>query len=62
MAHAGPNTGGSQFFICFVECPHLDGMHTVFGAIDKDDKESFKTLDAIAQGDKMTTVEIKESL
>lgn len=62
MAHAGPNTGGSQFFICFVDCPHLDGVHTVFGAIDKDDKESFKVLDGITQNDKMLTIEIKESL
>ncbi len=35
MAHAGPNTGGSQFFICFVPCPHLDGQHTVFGEIEE---------------------------
>lgn len=62
MAHAGPNTGGSQFFICFVDCPHLDGVHTVFGAIDKDDKESFKVLDSITQNDTMTTIEIKDKL
>jgi len=62
MAHAGPNTGGSQFFICFVDCPHLDGVHTVFGAIDKADKESFKVLDSIAQGDKIVSVEIKATL
>ena len=62
MAHAGKNTGGSQFFICFVDCPHLDGVHTVFGAIQKDDKESFKVLDSITQNDKMLTIEIKESL
>lgn len=62
MAHAGPNTGGSQFFICFVDCPHLDGVHTVFGGIEKDDKESFKTLDGIAQNDKIVSIEIKEKL
>jgi peptidyl-prolyl cis-trans isomerase B (cyclophilin B) len=31
MAHAGPNTGGSQFFLCHGPQPHLDGVHTVFG-------------------------------
>lgn len=31
MAHAGKNTGGSQFFIVHEPQPHLDGIHTVFG-------------------------------
>jgi peptidyl-prolyl cis-trans isomerase B (cyclophilin B) len=31
MAHAGKNTGGSQFFLCHDAQPHLDGVHTVFG-------------------------------
>ena len=34
MAHAGKNTGGSQFFIVFESQPHLDGVHTVFGKTD----------------------------
>jgi cyclophilin family peptidyl-prolyl cis-trans isomerase len=33
MAHAGPNTGGSQFFLTFRRTPHLDGQHTVFGRV-----------------------------
>jgi len=33
MAHRGPNTGGSQFYICYAPQPHLDGVHTVFGKV-----------------------------
>ncbi len=61
MAHAGPNTGGSQFFITFVATPHLDGVHTVFGAIEEDDSNSFMVLDNIAQGDAIESIEIVAS-
>lgn len=62
MAHAGPNTGGSQFFISYDALPHLDGLHTVFGAIDPSDEKSMKTLDSINQNDTIVSIEIKESL
>ena len=61
MAHAGPNTGGSQFFICFVSTPHLDGVHTVFGGIEADDAESMAVLDSIAMRDTIESVEILAS-
>jgi cyclophilin family peptidyl-prolyl cis-trans isomerase len=61
MAHAGPNTGGSQFFICFVDCPHLNGVHTVFGEIEDSDSASLEVLDSIRQEDIMDKVEIVES-
>ena len=61
MAHAGPNTGGSQFFICFVPCPHLDGVHTVFGGIEEDDADSFAVLDSVEGQDAIKSIEILES-
>jgi cyclophilin family peptidyl-prolyl cis-trans isomerase len=44
MANSGPNTDGSQFFLTFVKTPHLDGKHTVFGAV-VDGMETLKLLE-----------------
>lgn len=60
MAHAGRDTGGSQFFVCHSPQPHLNGVHTVFGQIC--DEASLAVLDSIRQGDKIVNIEIKESL
>lgn len=56
MAHAGRDTGGSQFFICHSPQAHLDGKHTVFGQV----VEGLEVLDAIRQGDHMTGIAIVE--
>lgn len=56
MAHAGRNTGGSQFFICHSRrnTAHLDRNHTCFGKV----VEGLEVIDDIRQGDKIITVEI----
>jgi len=54
MAHAGKDTGGSQFFICHAAQPHLDGVHTVFGQVT----EGLDVVDAIRAGDKMVKVTV----
>ncbi|HHG83777.1 MAG TPA: peptidylprolyl isomerase [Bacteroidetes bacterium] len=59
MAHAGRNTGGSQFFVCHSRqnTAHLDGNHTCFGKV----VEGVDTVDLIQQGDKIEKIVITEA-
>ena len=56
MAHAGRDTGGSQFFICHNRqgTQHLDGNHTCFGRV----VEGLEVIDSIQQGDKINSITI----
>ncbi|HLN56660.1 MAG TPA: peptidylprolyl isomerase [Bacteroidales bacterium] len=58
MAHAGRNTGGSQFFICHnrTNTKHLDRQHTCFGKV----VEGLDVIDQIRQGDKIEKIVIHE--
>ncbi|MGY6744849.1 MAG: peptidylprolyl isomerase [Cecembia sp.] len=58
MAHAGRNTGGSQFFICHnrENTQHLDRRHTCFGKV----VEGLDIIDLIKQGDKIDKITITE--
>lgn len=56
MAHAGRNTGGSQFFIVHEPQPHLDGVHTVFGKVTS----GIETVLNMRQGDVMKEVKVWE--
>ena len=55
MAHAGKNTGGSQFFLVHESQPHLDGVHTVFGQVSNLD-----VVLALQNGSRIIKVSIAE--
>ncbi len=54
MAHAGKDTGGSQFFICHSPQPHLDKVHTVFGQVTR----GMDVVNAIRKGDEVTSIRV----
>jgi peptidyl-prolyl cis-trans isomerase B (cyclophilin B) len=56
MANAGPNTAGSQFFICHMPQSHLNGRHTVFGKL----VSGFDVLTRLERGDPMLDVKVIE--
>lgn len=58
MAHAGKDTGGSQFFVCHSRenTAHLDGVHTVFGKV----YEGLDVIDEIRRGDEIEKIVIIE--
>lgn len=58
MAHAGRNTGGSQFFVCHSrdQTAHLDGNHTCFGIVT----DGLDVIDAIREGDSIDSIEIED--
>ncbi len=55
LATSGPDTGGSQYYLCHSPQPHLDGHYTVFGRV----RGGFDALDAIVQGDRVMNVDIR---
>ncbi len=59
MAHAGRDTGGSQFFVCHSRAgtAHLDGNHTCFGKVS----EGLEVIDQIVAGDKIEKIIISEA-
>jgi cyclophilin family peptidyl-prolyl cis-trans isomerase len=55
MANAGPNTGGSQFFITFGPTPWLDGKHAIFGKVTS----GMEVLDSLEIEDEINSIELK---
>jgi cyclophilin family peptidyl-prolyl cis-trans isomerase/HEAT repeat protein len=54
LATAGPDTGGSQYYLCHAPQPHLDGGYTVFGHV----LEGLDVMDRIVQGDRMRQIRV----
>ncbi|MSR74417.1 MAG: peptidylprolyl isomerase [Planctomycetes bacterium] len=57
MALAGKDTGGSQWFLCLADAPHLDGRYTVFGGVES----GWDVMDALSEDDQILGIQILAS-
>lgn len=58
MANAGPNTNGSQFFICVADTPWLDGKHVVFGKLVSGE-DTLRAMEAVGSSSGAPKKEVK---